>query len=150
MDCGRFCFEGFLSVNNKSRREHLEDIKNEKRTMVFYEAPHKLLRTLKDFYATLGDREIALCRELTKIHEEVFKTTLCKAVEHYEENPPKGEFVLIIAGKSEDENEAEEVDGIALVNALVEEGMSTRDAVKQIAKQYNLNKNQLYKDVTSQ
>ncbi|MBQ1229110.1 MAG: 16S rRNA (cytidine(1402)-2'-O)-methyltransferase, partial [Firmicutes bacterium] len=68
----------------------------------------------------------------------------------YEENPPKGEFVLIIAGKSEDENEAEEVDGIALVNALVEEGMSTRDAVKQIAKQYNLNKNQLYKDVTSQ
>ena len=150
MDCGRFCFEGFLSVNNKSRREHLEDIKNEKRTMVFYEAPHKLLRTLKDFYAILGDREIALCRELTKIHEEVFKTTLCKAVEHYEENPPKGEFVLIIAGKSEDENEAEEVDGIALVNALVEEGMSTRDAVKQIAKQYNLNKNQLYKDITSQ
>ena len=137
-------------MNNKSRREHLEDIKNEKRTMVFYEAPHKLLRTLKDFYATLGDREIALCRELTKIHEEVFKTTLYKAVEHYEENTPKGEFVLIIAGKSEDENEAEEVDGIALVNALVEEGMSTRDAVKQIAKQYNLNKNQLYKDVTSQ
>lgn len=150
MDCGRFCFEGFLSVNNKSRREHLEDIKNEKRTMVFYEAPHKLLRTLKDFYSTLGDREIALCREITKIHEEVFKTSLCKAIEHYEENTPKGEFVLIIEGKKECENEAEEIDGVALVNALTEEGMSTRDAVKQVAKQYNLNKNQLYKEVTCQ
>src|SRR5699024_4817341 len=101
MDCGRFCFEGFLSVNNKSRTEHLEQLKNERRTMVFYEAPHKLLRTLKDFEKYFGDREIALCREITKIHEEVFKTTICKALEHYTENTPRGEFVLIVAGCSE-------------------------------------------------
>lgn len=147
IDCGRFTFEGFLSVNNKSRREHLATIKDETRTMVFYEAPHKLLRTLKDFAETLGDREIALCRELTKLHEEVVKTTLFAAVERYEKTPPKGEFVLVLAGAKPADNPPEEVDGVALALALIEDGASTKDAVKQIATAHNLNKNQLYNAV---
>lgn len=150
IECGRFCFEGFLSVNNKSRREHLQSIKDEARTMVFYEAPHKLLKTLKDLYDILGERNIALCREITKIHEEVFKTTLSKALEHYNEFSPKGEFVLVIEGKKKVEAPLESIDGTALVKELTANGLSTRDAVKQIAKEYNLNKNQLYKDVTAQ
>lgn len=93
---GRFTFEGFLSVNKQSRTEHLDSIKDEKRTMVFYEAPHKLLRTLKDLYACLGDRRIAIIKELTKIHENVERTTLKKACEEYENIPIKGEFVLVI------------------------------------------------------
>lgn len=95
---GRFTFEGFLSVNKQSRAEHLDSIKDEKRTMVFYEAPHKLLRTLKDLYACLGDRRIAIIKELTKIHENVERTTLKKACEEYENIPIKGEFVLVIEG----------------------------------------------------
>ena len=98
MDTGRFTFEGFLSTNNKNRREHLEEVRNEKRTMVFYEAPHKLLRTLEDMLAAWGDRPIALCRELTKMYEEVRRTTLAEAVEYYRENAPRGEFVLVIGG----------------------------------------------------
>ena len=147
IDCGRFTFEGFLSVNNKSRRQHLQDITTERRTMVFYEAPHKLLRTLKDFSATLGDRQIALCRELTKIHEEVVRTTLFQAVKKYEETPPKGEFVLVIAGAKEEDTASEEVDGVALALELIAAGASTKDAVKQIAATHNLNKNQLYNAV---
>lgn len=95
---GRFTFEGFLSVNKQSRAEHLDSIKDEKRTMVFYEAPHKLLRTLKDLYACLGDRRTAIIKELTKIHENVERTTLKKACEKYESIPIKGEFVLVIEG----------------------------------------------------
>lgn len=98
MPTNRFCFEGFLSVNKKNRREHLESLKNETRTMVFYEAPHKLLRTLHDMYAVFGDRKITLCRELTKIHEEYIRTTLSGAISYYEKTGPRGEFVLIIAG----------------------------------------------------
>ena len=99
---GRFCFEGFLSTAKKSRREHLESLVNERRTMVFYEAPHKLLSTLEDMASVFGaDRPISLCRELTKLHEEVVRTTLGEAVEKYTQNPPKGEFVLVIAGAPE-------------------------------------------------
>ena len=97
----RFTFEGFLSVSGKSRREHLESLKSETRTMIFYEAPHKLLRTLQDFLDTFGDRDISLCRELTKLHEEIIRTTLSAAVARYTETPPKGEFVLVLRGKEE-------------------------------------------------
>ena len=103
LDTSRFAFEGFLSVTKKQRFAHLAEVKNCTSTMIFYEAPHKLLYTLKDMLEYFGDRKISLCRELTKIHEEIFRTTLSQAVEHYTVNKPKGEFVLVIEGaKAED------------------------------------------------
>ena len=143
---GRFCFEGFLSTAKKSRREHLESLVKEQRTMIFYEAPHKLLTTLQDMAAVFGeDRPISLCRELTKLHEEVVRTTLGGAVEKYTENAPKGEFVLILAGAPEEEKEtATEDDAAARVAQLIEEGLSRKDAVKQTAKELNLPKNVVY------
>ena len=143
---GRFCFEGFLSTAKKSRREHLESLAREQRTMIFYEAPHKLLTTLQDMAAVFGeDRPVSLCRELTKLHEEVVRTTLGAAVEKYTENAPKGEFVLIVAGAPEEEKEvATEEDAAARVQQLMEEGLSRKDAVKQTAKELNLPKNVVY------
>ena len=143
---GRFCFEGFLSTAKKSRREHLESLVSEKRTMIFYEAPHKLLSTLQDMAAVFGeDRSISLCRELTKLHEEVILTTLSAAIEKYTENAPKGEFVLVIAGAPEEVKEvASEDDAAARVQQLMEEGMSRKDAIKQTAKELNLPKNVVY------
>ena len=143
---GRFCFEGFLSTSKKSRREHLNALVNETRTMIFYEAPHKLLTTLQDMSAAFGaDRPISLCRELTKLHEEVFRTTLGEAVEHYTSQPPKGEFVLVLAGAPEQEAAcATQEDGLARVRQLLEEGISKKDAVRQAAKELGLPKNVLY------
>ena len=143
---GRFCFEGFLSTSKKSRREHLESLKGEQRTMIFYEAPHKLLSTLEDMAEAFGeDRPISLCRELTKLHEEVVRTTLGQAVVKYTENPPKGEFVLIVAGAEPEVKEAATATDAALrVRQLMEEGMSRKDAVKQTAKELDLPKNVVY------
>ena len=143
---GRFCFEGFLSTAKKSRKEHLESLAEEQRTMVFYEAPHKLLATLQDMAAVFGeDRSISLCRELTKLHEEVILTTLGNAIKKYEEVPPKGEFVLVVAGAPEVQKEtATESDAAARVQQLVDEGMSRKDAIKQTAKELNLPKNVVY------
>ena len=143
---GRFCFEGFLSTSKKSRREHLESLRKEQRTMIFYEAPHKLLNTLEDLAEAFGeDRSISLCRELTKLHEEVVRTTLGEAVARYTENAPKGEFVLILAGAPAEEKEvASEADAAARVRQLMEEGLSRKDAVKQTAKELNLPKNAVY------
>ncbi len=141
----RFTFEGFLSMNKVSRREHLEDIKNEKRTLVFYEAPHKLLATLKDLHKTLGDRRIALVREITKIHEEVIRTTLCEAVAKYEEESPKGEFVLVIEGKKEQEQEITLDDALSLARVYLSQGMSVSMAAKQAAKETGIKKGDLYK-----
>ena len=143
---GRFCFEGFLSTAKKSRREHLESLAKERRTMIFYESPHKLVTTLEDMAEVFGaDRPISLCRELTKLHEEVVRTTLGQAVEKYTETPPKGEFVLIIAGAPEEEPEtATAEDAAARVQQLMEEGLSRKDAVKQTAKELNLPKNAVY------
>ena len=143
---GRFCFEGFLSTAKKSRREHLESLKKEQRTMIFYEAPHKLLSTLEDMAEVFGtDRGISLCRELTKLHEEVVRTTLGGAIEKYTENGPKGEFVLIVAGA---EPEAEELpteeDAVSYLSRLMAGGMSKKDAVKQTAKDLKLPKNEVY------
>ena len=143
---GRFCFEGFLSTAKKSRREHLDSLKKEQRTMIFYEAPHKLLNTLQDMAEVFGaDRPISLCRELTKLHEEVVRTTLGEAVEKYTETPPKGEFVLIVAGAPEEIREApSEADAAARVKALLEQGLSRKDAVKQTAAELGLPKNTVY------
>ena len=143
---GRFCFEGFLSTAKKSRKAHLEDLKDEKRTMIFYEAPHKLLATLEDMAEAFGeDRPISLCRELTKLHEEVVRTTLGEAIARYTENPPKGEFVLVLAGAPEVEEVLPTTDDAATrVKQLMRDGMSRKDAIKQTAKELNLPKNVVY------
>ena len=143
---GRFCFEGFLSTAKKSRREHLESLQGEQRTMIFYEAPHKLVSTLEDMAEAFGsDRPISLCRELTKLHEEVVRTTLGEAVAKYTETPPKGEFVLIVAGAPAREKEvATTSDAAARVAQLMAEGLSRKDAVKQTAKELDLPKNVVY------
>ena len=145
--CGRFCFEGFLSMNKISRRTHLESLKTEKRTMIFYEAPHKLPATLKDMLKYFGDREIALVRELTKIHETVLITTLEKASEYYEENAPKGEFVLIIKGADEKEEEYTLEDALKIAENLVKEGQSTSAAAKQAAEITGVKKGDIYKNI---
>ena len=143
---GRFCFEGFLSTAKKSRREHLDSLKKEQRTMIFYEAPHKLLATLTDMAEIFGeDRPISLCRELTKLHEEVVRTTLGQAVTRYTQSPPKGEFVLIVAGAPAEKQELpSETDAAARVSQLIAQGVSRKDAVKQTAKELGLPKNVVY------
>ncbi len=143
---GRFCFEGFLSTAKKSRREHLESLISEQRTMIFYEAPHKLLSTLEDMAQVFGnDRPISLCRELTKLHEEVVRTTLGEAIEKYTAQPPKGEFVLVLAGAPAAEKvRATAEDATARVQALMDTGLSRKDAIKQTAKELDLPKNVVY------
>ena len=146
LSTGRFTFEGFLSVNKKSRREHLAEVKNETRTMVFYEAPHKLPYTLKDMAEAFGDRRIALVREITKIHEECIRTTLFKAVEYYEENTPKGEFVLVIEGaKPEEKKELTLEDAVEIARTAIENGSSASDAAKEAAKISGFKKGEIYK-----
>ena len=143
---GRFCFEGFLSTAKKSRMEHLQSLAKEQRTMIFYEAPHKLLATLESMAEVFGqDRCISLCRELTKLHEEVVRTTLGEAIARYTAQPPKGEFVLVVAGAEPEVKEAATLeDAAARVQALMAEGLSRKDAVKQAAKELDLPKNQVY------
>ena len=143
---GRFCFEGFLSTAKKSRRDHLESLIGETRTMIFYEAPHKLLNTLEDMAAVFGEsRPISLCRELTKLHEEVIRTTLGGAIALYNQQPPKGEFVLVVAGaEPAEEKIATAEDAVARVKELMDSGMSRKDAVKQTAQELHLPKNVVY------
>lgn len=146
MDNGRFTFEGFLSVNKKSRRQHLDEIRAERRTMIFYEAPHKLSTTLKDLYEALGERNIAIVREITKIHEEVIRTTLSQAVIDYPDNNLKGELVLIIEGAKESAKEEITLDDAKkLALSFVDAGMSKNDAAKMAAKQSGLKKSDIYK-----
>lgn len=142
----RFCFEGFLSTSKKSRSQHLESLKEESRTMIFYEAPHKLVNTLHDMLQAFGDRKIALCRELTKLHEEVIRTTLSGAITLFEEERyPKGEFVLILHGaeqKNHSKLSAEEA--LTLVTQYREEGKSLKEAAKLAAIESGYSKNELY------
>ena len=143
---GRFCFEGFLSVNKISRKKHLEEIKNERRTLVFYEAPHKLLKTLVDMREALGNREICVVRELTKIHETVYRFDFTAAIEHFTENPPKGEFVLIIRGKDEDGlPQMTFEDAVRLARKLQSEGQSVSAAAKEAAAASGFKKGEIYK-----
>ena len=147
---GRFTFEGFLPMNKKNRRAHLEGLVGEQRTMLFHEAPHKLSATLEDLEKTFGpDRRVALCRELTKLHEEVWRTTLGEAAAHYAANPAKGEFVLVVEGAALQKEEATLEDGLERVSELMAEGLSRKDAVKQAAAQLGLSRNELYDAVHS-
>jgi len=143
---GRFTFEGFLTVNKKNRREHLESLKGEVRTMIFHEAPHKLLGTLEDLRDTFSpERKIALCRELTKLHEETIRTTLGEAVERYTETAPKGEFVLVVEGGEARKAAAVTLeDAVAQVLALKAQGVRLKDAAKEVAEHTGLSKNELY------
>lgn len=148
MPAQRFCFEGFLSVNKVDRREHLAQLKNEPRTMCFYEAPHKLANTLKDMLDAFGDRSIAIVREITKIHEEVIHTTLAEASAAYAENPLKGEIVLIVAGAPEEQEEALTLaDAVAQAKRLMEKGVSISEAAKLAAKASQFKKGDIYKQL---
>lgn len=143
---GRFTFEGFLTVNKKSRRERLESLKNEERTMIFHEAPHKLRTTLADLRDAFGpDRKIALCRELTKLHEETCRTTLGEAADAYRDREPKGEYVLVVAGCPPRETAALTAEeAVEQVLRLVDQGTRLKDAAREVAEHTGLSKNELY------
>lgn len=142
----RFAFEGFLSVNKRHRKEHLESVKNDTHTLIFYEAPHKLIYTLADMLEVFGDRRIALVRELTKIHEEVIRTTLAEAQTLYTEKSPKGEYVIVIEGASEIETENwwQNMTVCEHVEKYIADGDDPKDAVKKAAKDRDLPKREVY------
>ncbi|MGN0612864.1 MAG: 16S rRNA (cytidine(1402)-2'-O)-methyltransferase [Porcipelethomonas sp.] len=145
----RFSFEGFLSVNRKQRYEHLGSVKQDTRTLVFYEAPHKLRSTLEDFLKFFGDRKISLCRELTKVYEEVLRMTISQAIEYYESKNPKGEYVLVVEGAPEQKpmGDLSLEEAVALVRQLADEGMKPSEACKKIAKETDFSKSVLYAEL---
>ncbi|MBO5462756.1 MAG: 16S rRNA (cytidine(1402)-2'-O)-methyltransferase [Clostridia bacterium] len=148
MPSGRFTFEGFLTKAKQNRREHLEELVNEKRTMIFYEAPHKLPSTLEDMAKYFGDRKIALVKELTKIYENVERTTLFEAAKKYREVSPRGEYVLIIEGKPEDTEKTITIDEAkSMAEELIKSGLSKNEASKEIAKKTGLKKSDIYKSL---
>ena len=142
---GRFCFEGFLPTQKKERNARLSSLQSETRTMIFYEAPHRLCATLEALCAAFGpERRISLCRELTKLHEEYRRTTLGEAAAYYSENPPRGEFVLVVEGAEETADAPDMDKALREVTALIASGVKRKDAVKLVAGQTGLKKNELY------
>ena len=153
---GRWCFEGFLSVNKKARREHLDALREEKRTMIFYEAPHKLCATLHDLQEAFGgDRRLSLSRELTKLHEETLRMTLAEAAAYFDAHPPRGEFVLIVEG-APDAPVTEQDEAVRLAAAAeevrrrMEGGQTQKDAVKAVSAACGVKRNALYRYVLEQ
>lgn len=148
---GRFTFEGFLAMNKKNRRAHLESLRGEERTMIFYEAPHKLVATLRDLADTFGrEREISLCRELTKLHEDIWKTTLGEAVEHYKANEPRGEYVLVMAGAPETADLEQELTLEQAAQRALEltgQGFGPTAAAKAAAQGTPYSKSEVYKQL---
>ena len=145
LDTRRFTFEGFLPSGKKERRAALEELSGERRTMVFHEAPHRLRQTLSDMAELLGDRPVALCRELTKLHEDTVRTTLAQAAAFYRDNEPRGEYVLVVAGREGQDAPAMTVaEGVARVLALRDGGMKLKDAVRRVADDTGLPRNALY------
>lgn len=140
----RFTFEGFLSTTGKNRREHLQSLQGERRTMIFYEAPHKLLRTLQDLYDCFGDRDIALCRELTKLHEEIIRTSISGALAMYSDTAPRGEYVLVIRGASEERPEVSPQQAVELVEEYRAQGKSLKEACRLASADTGIAKNELY------
>ncbi len=149
LETGRFTFEGFLSVNKKSRNEHLQSLKNEHRTMIFYEAPHKLPNTLKDLYSAFGERKLSIVRELTKLHEEVIRTTTKYAAENYADGSIKGEIVLVLEGATKETQEQELTLEYAVETAkkLIENGEKPTEAAKQAAAITGFKKNEIYREL---
>ena len=148
MPTGRFSFEGFLTTNRKNRIEHLESLKSDIRTLIFYEAPHKLLNTLKDMYAVFGEREIVLAREITKKYEEYNRTTLSSSILYYEETPPKGEFVLILKGADETELKQEYLNSLPSAEELLKkyskEGLRAKELTKKVADELKQSRREIY------
>jgi len=150
---GRFAFEAFLPPDKKKRRLVLESLVSEPRTLVIYEAPHRLLRTLRELNDQIGDRSLAVCRELTKKHETVFTTTLAEAVAYYEEHEPRGECVLVIAGKSYDElrqeaiNEWVEMTILEHMAYYLQQGSEKKEAMKQVARDRGISKRDVYREL---
>lgn len=143
---GRFTFEGFLSVTRKVRMEHLASLRGERRTMIFYEAPHKLLQTLGDLCGVFGEeRQVALCREMTKLHEEVIRCTLGEARARFTESEPRGEFVLVVAGAPEEEKADDGEGALARALELAASGLSARDAVRQASEEFRVSRSALYR-----
>ena len=149
LETGRFCFEGFLSVNKKSRNEHLQSLKNERRTMIFYEAPHKLPATLRDLYSAFGNRKLSIVRELTKIHEEVIRTTTEYAAENYADGSVKGELVLVLEGAKESDAEEKYTleYAVELAKKLIENGEKPTAAAKSAAEMTGFKKNEIYREL---
>ncbi len=148
---GRFTFEGFLSVNRKSRREHLDSLLDERRTMIFYEAPHKLSNTLADMYEAFGDRRISIVRELTKIHEEVIRTTLEKAAADYANGGLKGEIVIVVEGKTQRDAPPMTLEkAISLAKKFLKEGQTPTQAAKLAAKESGFKKKDIYTELVSE
>jgi 16S rRNA (cytidine1402-2'-O)-methyltransferase len=151
LDTTKFLFRGFLPRENKDRRPILEELKARTETLIFYEAPHRLLDTLEFLKASLGNRKISICRELTKLHEEILRLSLEQAINHYNENSPRGEYVLVIEGKKEEEIEQEEKakwEHLTIeehIKKYIEEGLSKKDALKKVSKDRNLPKSEVYK-----
>lgn len=144
---GKWCFEGFLPTANKLRRQRLDVLRKETRTCIVYEAPHRLKATLQDLAEQLGDRRVSISREITKLHEECLRMTLPEAAAYYEAHEPRGEFVLVIEGASDDpaQSAASQMEqAVTLTEELTAAGLTLRDAVKQAAKQTGARKNQLY------
>lgn len=146
----RFCFEAFLPTDKKERRAVLEELKTETRTSIIYEAPHRLVKTLQELLNELGDRKITVCKELTKKHEIGFETTLKEAVPYYEQNEPRGEYVLVLEGCSRQQMEQEAQDAwkeMSLgdhMKLYEEQGMNRKDAMKQVAKDRGVGKREIY------
>lgn len=149
LSTSRFSFEGFLSVTKKQRNAHLDEIKDHRYTLIFYEAPHKLKNTLDDLYKTLGDRRVALCRELTKIHEEVLRGTLSDMIRYYEQHEPKGEYVLVIEGAPKTEEKTADIeDAVNYAKGQIENGAKASDACKDAARKFGFSKSEIYAEVT--
>ena len=148
LSAGRFVFEGFLSTSKKSRFERLNELKTERRTMVFYEAPHKLMRTLRDMLAVFGDRRVSISRELTKLYEETLRFTMSEAIDHFEQNTPRGEFVLIVEGANENTAQDSSLEvATAVAKDYINKGLSVKDAVKNASDDTAVPKNALYKAI---
>lgn len=151
VDTTKFLFRGFLPRENKERIPIIEDLKDRTESLIFYEAPHRILNTLNFLYENLGDRKIAICRELTKMYEEIIRLKLSEAISYYEENSPRGEYVLVIEGKSKEEIEKEEKakwEDLSIedhIKLYINEGLSKKDAIKKVAKDRKLNKSEVYK-----
>lgn len=149
MPSKRFTFEGFLPRDKKEQRELLSELESEKRTMIFYEAPHRLRKTLDVFYEAFGDREICIAREITKLNEEIVKTTLSQVIQIYSEKEPRGEYVIIIKGNTNKDSDCfwEEMDISEHVEFYISEGLSKMDAIKKVAKDRGVPKNEIYKEM---
>lgn len=151
LDTSKFIFRGFLPRDKKQRKEVILELVDRKETLIFYEAPHRLVSTLEFLLTTLGDRNISMCRELTKLHEEIIRTTISSAIQKYSELNPKGEFVLVVEGRSEQEIEDERAmawNGLTIeehIKSYISNGITKKEAIKQVAKERNIPKSEVYK-----